>query len=224
MRSKRLVVVVNAVVLSLIGGAVAFGSIPASDGTISGCYQKSSRLLRVIDAAVETCGQNEQAISWAQTGPAGPQGLAGPQGATGATGLQGPEGSIGPEGSAGATGLQGSTGATGTPGAVGATGATGPQGDQGSPGVVSFYSEYAPRVEIAPGNVGGHTARCLFGDEVVGGGYRVSDTSLVVITSSAINGNGAGSGGNDGWTVSAVNRGDAPDPHILVEVRCADLG
>ena len=54
-----------------------------------------------------------------------PQGIAGPVGATGATG---PQGIAGPVGATGATGPQG------IPGPVGATGAAGPQGIAGPTG------------------------------------------------------------------------------------------
>ena len=138
MRSgKRLVVVVNAVVLSLIGGAVAFGSIPASNGTITACYDKSTKVLRVIDAAKETCKQNEQTISWSQTGPAGSQGSIGPQGATG---LQGPSGPTGPEGVKGETGSQGPVGPDGDLGPAGPAGSQGETGPQGSPGTALAYA------------------------------------------------------------------------------------
>ena len=55
-------------------------------------------------------------------GPTGADGLQGPQGPTGADGLQGPQG---PTGADGLQGPQGATGATGLPGAQGATGANG---------------------------------------------------------------------------------------------------
>ena len=101
----------------------------------------------------------ETVIELGQTGPQGP---AGPQGATGPTGPQGPTGptgATGPKGDTGATGPQGPTGATGPApahqwsgtslrffngstwgayvnlkGATGATGATGAKGDTGATG------------------------------------------------------------------------------------------
>jgi type VI secretion system secreted protein Hcp len=103
------------------GAAVAVGSIPGSNGTITGCYagpdgtevsglQEPPGALRVIDPSLSdpaggsnpaaACQRDETQITWNQSGPPGPQGDTGPQG------IQGP---------AGATGGQGSAGAPGTP-------------------------------------------------------------------------------------------------------------
>ncbi|MBD7986025.1 hypothetical protein H9649_15750, partial [Sporosarcina sp. Sa2YVA2] len=65
------------------------------------------------------------------TGPQGPQGL---PGADGATGAQGPQGLPGADGATGAQGPQG------LPGADGATGPQGPQGIPGSSAVIPFAS------------------------------------------------------------------------------------
>lgn len=73
-RSRAAVVV--ALVLSAGGGA-AVASIPSSDGLISGCYSTKDGGLRVIDAASQSCGKGEAAISWNRTGPAGPPGPSG---------------------------------------------------------------------------------------------------------------------------------------------------
>jgi hypothetical protein len=74
------------------------------------------------------------------TGLTGPQGVAGPTGATGLTGPQGvagPTGATGltgPQGVAGPTGATGLTGPQGVAGPTGATGLTGPQGVAGPTG------------------------------------------------------------------------------------------
>lgn len=106
----------------LLAGAtgVAFATIPGSDGVVSGCYEKRTGLLRVIDAeAGKRCTSFETAISWNQGGPAGPQG---PPGEKGAPGDKGPQGDPGDKG------------ATGDQGAVGDKGPTGDKGPQGDPG------------------------------------------------------------------------------------------
>jgi type VI secretion system Hcp family effector len=111
------------------GAAIAVGSIPGSDGVITGCYAnpisedgfpgnitvngatEPPGALRVIDPSVKppvtggpnvqgSCQSGESTITWNQSGPTGP---------TGATGPQGPAGSPGPAGG------QGSAGAPGTP-------------------------------------------------------------------------------------------------------------
>lgn len=108
------VIVALTAVVAVAGGMVA-ASIPAADGTITGCYQKNNGQLRVVESAGQ-CHPSEQAITWQQEGPQGPQGPigpqgpAGPQGATGPQGLTGPEGPEGPAGPAGPEGPQGPAG------------------------------------------------------------------------------------------------------------------
>jgi len=89
------------------GAAIAIGSIPSGDGTITGCYitnpdgQRWGEL-RIIDPSqpatipgtpgpnpAAACLSDEQTITWNQRGPQGPQGVQGPVGA------QGPQGSAG---------------------------------------------------------------------------------------------------------------------------------
>lgn len=107
------------------GAAIAAGSIPGSDGTITGCYANKYNedlpqnvpvweraieppgALRVInpdgaklptggpDPAIE-CVPGESTITWNQSGPPGP---AGPQGPSGPTGPQGGAGGQGAPGS-----------------------------------------------------------------------------------------------------------------------------
>jgi type VI secretion system secreted protein Hcp len=94
------------------GAAIAIGSIPSGDGTITGCYlttvsnvdiQRYGQL-RIIDPSqpatlpgggpndAARCESDEATISWNQRGPQGPQGPQGVQGAVGAQGPQGPAG------------------------------------------------------------------------------------------------------------------------------------
>jgi type VI protein secretion system component Hcp len=93
------------------GAAVAVGSIPGSDGTITGCYNVwtsgadfANGTLRVIDPTataptgytdafpdnpVNACGPNEKQVTWNQQGPTGPAGPTGPQGPAGGAGASG---------------------------------------------------------------------------------------------------------------------------------------
>jgi hypothetical protein len=96
-----------------------FGTIPAANGVISGCYDKSGGALRVIDSDVTTCKSNETSLTWNQTGPTGPTGLTGPQGIPGPAGPAGPAGPTGAAGPAGPIGPQGPTGPTGPAGGHG---------------------------------------------------------------------------------------------------------
>jgi hypothetical protein len=57
-------------VVGVVGGGVAYATIPDGKGVIHGCYKKSSGKLRVIDTdAGASCGPAEEAISWNQAGP-----------------------------------------------------------------------------------------------------------------------------------------------------------
>jgi hypothetical protein len=56
---------------ALTGAAIAFATIPGTDGMIHGCYSNSNGDLRVIDNTAETCHPNETAIAWSQSGIVG---------------------------------------------------------------------------------------------------------------------------------------------------------
>ncbi len=104
---KPLMVVLPTVAALGAGAAVAVGSIPSSNGTITGCYQTVDQYandgtptspygtLRVIDPSNTTATSTEesscatgteQTITWNQQGPRGAQG---PPGQNGAPGEQG---------------------------------------------------------------------------------------------------------------------------------------
>lgn len=116
-KTSRRAFLLALVAFALAAGGVAYATIPGSNGTINGCYEKRTGALRVIDAdAGAKCTSFETPISWNQqgqkgpTGPAGPAGADGAPGPTGATGAQGPTGEQGPKGDtgpAGPTGLPG---------------------------------------------------------------------------------------------------------------------
>jgi hypothetical protein len=68
---KKSIALIALGLLALVAG-VAYAAIPASDGTISGCYEKRTGLLRVIDKeAGKTCLSFENPISWNQHANAG---------------------------------------------------------------------------------------------------------------------------------------------------------
>lgn len=127
-------------VVVLIGGGTASAAVTTDTTTITGCWHKSSGLLRVIDAGTEQCKTNETLLEWnavGAKGEAGPQGPAGPIGETGPAGPQGvagPTGENGTNGSQGPAGPIGETGPAGPQGPAGPTGETGPAGPQGPAG------------------------------------------------------------------------------------------
>jgi hypothetical protein len=86
-----------ALAVAAVAAAIAYASIPDSNGLFHGCYgitgqgqPAGNATLRVIDPDTQACKSNERPLDWNQTGPQGPTG---PQGQTGPTGPQGPEGS-----------------------------------------------------------------------------------------------------------------------------------
>src|SRR5258708_23869827 len=82
---------ITALVLTA-GGAIAYASIPAPNGTIDGCYKTSGPAqgaLIIIDSTA-TCPSGTAALNWNQTGPQGPAGPAPPgPGGLGGGGLYG---------------------------------------------------------------------------------------------------------------------------------------
>src|SRR5258708_17064396 len=77
---------ITALVLTA-GGAIAYASIPAPNGTIDGCYKTSGPAqgaLIIIDSTA-TCPSGTAALNWNQTGPQGPAGPS-PAGAGGVGG------------------------------------------------------------------------------------------------------------------------------------------
>jgi hypothetical protein len=72
--AKRFFAVPVTMALILAVLSISRASIPDAGGVIHGCYNKSGGTVRVIDSSVIACGSNETAISWNQTGPAGPRG------------------------------------------------------------------------------------------------------------------------------------------------------
>jgi hypothetical protein len=112
--------------LAVAAGA-GYAAIPSSNGTVNGCYERRTGLLRVIDKeAGKNCLAFENPIGWSVQGPPGAAGAAGTAGATGATGPAGP---------------QGEQGVPGVAGGVGPQGPAGPAGPQGPSGYAGIYEE-----------------------------------------------------------------------------------
>ena len=181
-----------AALLVLVAGGIGWAAIPNSQSAvISGCYEKNTGLLRVIDAqAGKTCTSWELPISWNQAGPKGDrgaQGIAGPQGAKGEkgdkgdrgdTGQAGAKGDPGPEGPKGADGADGAAGADGAPGATGPAGAKGDTGAgavwrgdwQSGPGSSSSY---------VAGDLVRHAGSIWIAVQATGGGCRLQGGVIV---------------------------------------------
>jgi hypothetical protein len=83
MHPFRVVLIAAAVVL--VGGGIAYATIPDSAGKIHACYKLSGGALRVIDSGA--CLSSEAPLSWSQTGPQGQQGIQGVQGERGPSDL-----------------------------------------------------------------------------------------------------------------------------------------
>ena len=105
---KLLLAVIVGLAVCLVGGSIAFATIPGGDGVIHGCYAKSGGGLRVIDASVTNCGKNETALDWNVQGPKGDkgdQGVKGDKGDQGIQGIQGVQGNQGIQGNQGPSGV-----------------------------------------------------------------------------------------------------------------------
>jgi hypothetical protein len=77
---------------ALVGGSIAWASIPDGYGVIHACYNTTNGKLSVMDASnpkLSACAANEAPLSWDQQGAQGPSG---PQGVRGETGPKGPTG------------------------------------------------------------------------------------------------------------------------------------
>src|SRR5690242_2830183 len=189
---RRRIVLAGAIVgATLLGGGVAAaaGAIPGANGTIQGCYNNATGVLRVVSDSSQcltsgplvtrTPALKETPITWSQTGPQGAAGLAGAAGQKGDTGGIGPMGPMGPkgdEGAAGAPGAKGESGAKGDMGPQGDIGPTGPQGLQGVQGApgLSGYEVYKEAATVTKGQVLSKEVACPAGKSPLSGGVSIS--------------------------------------------------
>ncbi len=80
----------GAVATVAVGAGAGYAAIPSSNGTVNGCYEKKTGILRVIDKdAGKSCLSFETPIGWSVQGPPGATGAPGEKGATGADGNDG---------------------------------------------------------------------------------------------------------------------------------------
>ena len=118
MKMKRIIAsgaVVGALALGIVG--IAEASIPDASGVIYGCIAKAglpvlsppAGTIRIIDSATQSCNNNENPITWNQTGPKGP---------VGPPGVKGDKGDACPPTDAACVGPRGLQGAEGDPGLV----------------------------------------------------------------------------------------------------------
>ena len=195
MGTKRIVVAAAALVL-LGAAGVAYATIPDGQGVIHSCFKKSGGSLRVIDAGVTQCADNELSLDWNRAGVQGPQGakgdpgVPGPAGPAGAKGDPGPRGPAGADGAAGPQGAKGDKGDAGPAGPQGPQGPTGPQGPQGAEGpagqpgpagtsdLAGYEVVLGPRKWVDAGEFVVVAADCPAGKKAVGGGYHSSSVRV----------------------------------------------
>jgi hypothetical protein len=65
----KIIVAASIVVAALIGGSVAYASIPDSSGVIHGCYNNYTGALRIIDSGASSCYADETGLNWNQSVP-----------------------------------------------------------------------------------------------------------------------------------------------------------
>jgi hypothetical protein len=192
-------VVLGIFVGALVGGSVAYASIPDSSGVIHGCYQKISGNLRVVDPATDSCRSSEVGLDWNQAGPTGATGPAGPKGATGATGP---------------TGVAGPTGATGPTGPAGIVGL---QMVLGLPTIVAAHTNSESTVSCPAGDI------AVTGDVFVNPAVATEELTIVTIDSfnnGFFNGTLTDKTPTDKWTVDVRNEGAAGQSY-QAEATCA---
>jgi hypothetical protein len=164
MKTTTRVALATSLFVLTFGASEARASIPAADGTYTGCTFRGFGTLRLIDVSIpsQRCLAGiETQVTWNKTGPQGPPGLAGPAGASGLNGTNVTATAIDPitdsrcgfqggvaifqdgvskgiicsiQGPAGIQGAQGLQGLPGATGALGPQGPTGPTGPTGPPG------------------------------------------------------------------------------------------
>lgn len=169
--------VVAGVVVVGAAGTSAFGH-GSGDGTIHGCYDKSSGRLRIADG--KRCSHDERMVSWNErgrkgdTGARGPAGDAGPKGDIGPKGDRGAPGPAGPAGIGGPAGPGGPAGEPGPRGVAGPDGPAGPEGPPGPPGPAG-----PPGVEGPPGPEGVRGPAGISGFEIVTARFPAEGTNSV---------------------------------------------
>ena len=114
--------------VTLVSTNIYFAS--SDSNAIVGCVNKKTGNLRISSK----CTSAEKLISWNKIGP---QGIPGPQGLIGETGIMGPQGVPGSEGPKGEMGI------AGPPGPVGQTGPQGPAGNNSTTTVVQTVTQKA---------------------------------------------------------------------------------
>jgi hypothetical protein len=189
--------------MAFAGTTLVSASVPDADGTIHGCVNRMTGIVRVINPSLPgfagACNTNawffgERALTWNARGQTGPQGMPGTTGAPGPSGMPGPAGPAGDRGETGAAGPQGLPGVQGPAGergAQGVPGPTGPQGPKGDPGTaVQAVVPHTNQVgTLTLGTLSfpiyGATFGTTVATETVGGGTtagRQEFTDLVVFT------------------------------------------
>ena len=179
--------------LATAGVVIVQAAIPDPNGVIHACYRANGNL-RLVDKS--SCTTDETALSWNQSGPPGPQGIAGAQGPQGAPGSQGPQGAVGPQGASGPQGSQG------IPGPQGPQGGPGPSGPAG----VSGYEIINTHGTLPLNGTVQVVATCSSGKRVLGGGYVVPNEVDTAPLSRPE--------GDNGWRVDFKSNGGSGDASV----------
>ena len=181
LRSRRVIIAAGAALALVTSGTAAGAAVASgptdSSGVIHGCYTNQAlngSHVFVLQDTGTSCPKGSTAISWNQTGPAGPAGASGPKGDTG------PAGAIGAPGPTGPAGPAGPAGNTGPPGPAGPAGTTGPAGPAGSNGSTVLNGTGAPASTVGTdGDFYLDTAADVLYGPKTGGSWPTPGTSLV---------------------------------------------
>ena len=176
--SRRLIIL-SCITAFIIGGGAAVASAHGGgghghSGVITACYDKYSRILRIVSDEGD-CRKPNISISWNIQGPKGDPGDKGPKGDRGPQGPPGPTGPAGP------------------------AGPPGPQGPPGPPGPGGLANVHVV-TSVVPADGGttkSGTASCAKGEVATGGGYLLPSGLTIFVTASAPVGSPP-----TGWTFS----------------------
>jgi hypothetical protein len=126
--------------------------------------------------------------------------------------LEAPAGTVGPPGPQGEQGIQGIQGIQGVPGIQGFQGPIGPPGVSGHEIVVNTVSQTLAK--NAQATIG---SNCPPGKSVVGGGFEVSNTNFIVLSSVPE------TSPLQRWAATVRNIGNAQTANIVVRAICANV-
>jgi hypothetical protein len=220
-----------ALLIACSGAAFAAGGFTASDGTITACRDNKTGVLRVIDAATQTCGSKEIKIWW-KDGINGK--VADSSHADSATSAGDANTLDGKDSTQFANSSHTHSGADITSGTVEADRIEDGQGSNLNADQLDgldsiqlphgFYQVDQTFIQASPANgFAAGIVRCDEGDKVVGGGYGDLHPTSKIASDAPIQ-DAAHEGTRSGWVIAWKTLDPNTTDDIAVSALCADFG